>query len=106
MCPGETRISAKRSLGTHYGKEYLSNIYGSRAVVETPDTQPTKDYDPNYDYHTDPIAIIYIRSNLRLVTDLQTCVKAQQSQAYAHKVKLSNLKQMAEIHSLCSGAWL
>ena len=50
----------------------------------------------NYDYHADPIAIIYIRSNLRLVTDLQTCVKAQQSQVYAHKVKLTNLKQMAE----------
>ena len=50
----------------------------------------------NYDYHADPIAIIYIRSNLRLVTDLQTCVKAQQNQAYAHKVKLTNLKQMAE----------
>ena len=94
--PGRDKNISERSLGTHYGKEYLSNIYGSRAVVEIPDTQPTKDYDPNYDYHTDPIAIIYIRSNLRLVTDLQTCVKAQQSQAYAHKVKLSNLKQMAE----------
>ena len=70
--------------------------YYSRAVVEIPDIRPTKDYDPNYDYHADPIAIIYIRSNLRLVTDLQTCVKAQQSQVYAHKVKLTNLKQMAE----------
>ena len=57
---------------------------------------PIKEYDPTYDYQADPIAILYIRSNLRLVTDLQTCVKAQQSQAYAHKVKLTNLKQMAE----------
>lgn len=55
-----------------------------------------REYDPTYDYQADPIAILYIRSNLRLVTDLQTCVKAQQSQAYAHKVKLTNLKQMAE----------
>ena len=94
--PGRDKNISERSLGTHYGKEYLSNIYGSRAVVEIPDIQPTKDYNPNYDYHADPIAIIYIRSNLRLVTDLQTCVKAQQSQAYAHKVKLSNLKQMAD----------
>ena len=45
-----------------------------------------REYDPTYDYQADPIAILYIRSNLRLVTDLQTCVKAQQSQAYAHKV--------------------
>ena len=27
--------------------------------------------------------------------DLQTCVKAQQSRAYAQKVKISNLQQMA-----------
>ena len=31
-----------------------------------------------------------------LVIDLQTCIKAQQSEAYAQKVKLSNLKQMAQ----------
>lgn len=28
--------------------------------------------------------------------DLQTCIKAQQSEAYAQKIKLSNLKQMAQ----------
>ena len=55
-----------------------------------------REYDPTYDYQADPITILYIRSKLRLVTDLQTCVKAQQNQAYAHKVKLTNLKQMAE----------
>ena len=54
-----------------------------------------KDYDPSYDYHTDPIAILYVRSHLRLVVDLQTNIKAQQSAAYARKVKLSNLKEMA-----------
>ena len=44
----------------------------------------------------EPIAILFVRSDLRLVTDLQTCVKAQQSAAYANKVKLSNLKEMAK----------
>ena len=34
-------------------------------------------------------------SNLRLVVNLQDCVKAQQSRAYAQKVKISNLQQMA-----------
>lgn len=42
----------------------------------------------------DPIAILYIRSHLKLVVDLQTNVKAMQSAAYAHKVKISNLQQM------------
>ena len=54
-----------------------------------------KAYDPLYDYHADPIAILYVRSHLRLVVDLQTNIKAQQSAAYARKVKLSNLKEMA-----------
>ena len=43
----------------------------------------------------DPMAILFIKSDLRLVVDLQTCVKAQQSRAYAQKVKISNLQQMA-----------
>ena len=41
------------------------------------------------------MAILFIKSDLRLVVDLQTCVKAQQSRAYAQKVKISNLQQMA-----------
>ena len=37
----------------------------------------------------------HVRSHLRLVVNLQTNVKAMQSPAYAHRVKLSNLQQMA-----------
>ena len=44
----------------------------------------------------EPMSILFFRSDLRLVTDLQTCVKAQQSAAYTNKVKLSNLKEMAK----------
>ena len=54
-----------------------------------------KEYNPAYDYHADPVAILYVRSHLRLVVDLQTNIKAQQSAAYARKVKISNLKEMA-----------
>ena len=54
-----------------------------------------KEYDPSYDYHVDPVAILFVRSHLRLVVDLQTNIKAQQRAAYARKVKLSNLKEMA-----------
>lgn len=42
-----------------------------------------------------PISALYIKSSLRLVVDLQNCIKARQSAAYTQKVKLSNLKQMA-----------
>jgi hypothetical protein len=52
-------------------------------------------YDPAYDYYADPVAILFIHSEFRLVTDLQTNIKAQMSAAYAKKVKLTNLKEMA-----------
>ena len=52
-------------------------------------------YNPAYDYYTDPVAILFIHSEFRLVTDLQTNIKAQMSAAYAKKVKLTNLKEMA-----------
>ena len=53
-------------------------------------------FDPTYNYQADPIAILFIRSNLRLVVDLQNNIKAQQNAAYAWKVKISNLKEMAK----------
>lgn len=53
-------------------------------------------FDSGYDYESDPIAILYIRSELRLVVDLQNCTKAKLNQAYAQKVKISNLKEMAK----------
>ena len=51
-----------------------------------------------HDIHmqNDPITILFIKSDLRLVVDLQNCIKAQQSRAYAQKVKISNLQQMAK----------
>ena len=84
--PEREKNISERSLGTHYGKEYLSSIYGTKTKSITPEIPSMREYDPTYDYQADPITILYIRSKLRLVTDLQTCVKAQQNQAYAHKV--------------------
>ncbi|MCD8221448.1 MAG: hypothetical protein LUD07_04505 [Clostridiales bacterium] len=58
------------------------------------DAEPASGTVP-YD-ESDPITILFIKSDLRLVVDLQDCVKAQQSRAYAQKVKISNLQQMAK----------
>lgn len=75
-----------RALGTHYEKEYLLQQFESNLrIADTP-----------LDISSDPMAILFIKSELRLVVDLQTCVKAQQSRAYAQKVKLSNLQEMAK----------
>lgn len=41
------------------------------------------------------LGVLFIQSDLKLVTDLQTCIKAQVSRAYKQKVQLSNLQMLA-----------
>ena len=81
-------VGKSKPIGKMTGDE-MANAYcsGQRYI--------SVDFNPSYDYHTDPIAILFIRTELRLVVDLQTNVKAQMSDAYARKIKISNLKEMA-----------
>lgn len=71
----------------------LLNLFEANALAAE---QEEKQRQTMPDYHADPIAILFIRSDLRLVVDSQNCIKAQQSRAYAQKVKISNLQQMAK----------
>ena len=71
--PDRQKRITERVLGTRYGKEHLEQTF----------------------LRKDPLTILYVRSHLRLVVNLQTNVKAMQSPAYAHRIKLSNLQQMA-----------
>ncbi|HIT89229.1 MAG: relaxase/mobilization nuclease domain-containing protein [Anaerostipes sp.] len=109
----EKNIS-ERALGAHYGKDYLLQQFDKNTKgLEKENTQPEEPqkpisssfpnepdvstiFNPSYDYGKDPIAILFVQTNLQLVVDLQNCVKAQQSEAYAQKVKISNLQQMAK----------
>lgn len=97
--PDRSKYITGRALGSDYEKEYLEQIIHdmvqNKENTAVNNQVAQNEYDPSYDYHADPIAILYIRSSLRLVTDLQNNIKAQQSAAYARKVKLSNLKEMA-----------
>ena len=63
---------------------------------QTPNTSTDLPDTPFTDTFSIPAPFIFIKSDLRLVIDLQTSIKAQQSEAYAQKVKLTNLKQMAQ----------
>lgn len=56
------------------------------AESKQPVTQPSESLQAS------PVSILFIKSDLRLVTNLQDCVKAQQNAAYANKVKLSKSK--------------
>ena len=56
----------------------------------------TTNYFAGYDLDANPIlGVLFIQSDLKLVTNLQTCIKAQMSYAYAKKVQLSNLQMLA-----------
>ena len=63
---------------------------------QTPNTSTDSPTVPFSDTSAIPAPFIFIKSDLGLVIDLQTCIKAQQSESYAQKVKLTNLKQMAQ----------
>lgn len=63
---------------------------------QTPNTSTDLPSVPFSDTSAIPAPFIFIKSDLRPVIDLQTCIKAQQSEAYAQKVKLTNLKQKAQ----------
>ena len=71
--PDRDKRITEKALGTQYGKEHLEQLFSQK----------------------DPITILYVRSHLRLVLDLQKNVKAMQSPGYAHRVKISNLQEMA-----------
>lgn len=112
--PNREKNISERALGAHYGKDYLlQQIDKNTKGLEKENTQPEEPqktisssfpnepdvstiFNPSYDYGKDPIAILFVQTDLRLVVDLQNCVKAQQSEAYAQKVKISNLQQMAK----------
>ena len=105
--PGRKKYITGRNLGTRYEEDFLLQIFKENAKslsdrkmkTEEPQvTATTKDLQTalSPDASDIPVPFIFIKSDLRLVIDLQTCIKAQQSEAYAQKVKLSNLKQMAQ----------
>ena len=105
--PGRKKYITGRNLGTRYEEDFLlqtfkenvKSLSDRKMKIEEPQVPNTvKDLQTalSPDASDIPVPFIFIKSDLQLVIDLQTCIKAQQSEAYAQKVKLSNLKQMAQ----------
>ena len=105
--PDRKKYITGRNLGTRYEEDFLLQAFKENAKslsdrkmeIEEPQVPTTtKDLQTILSPDTSdiPVPFIFIKSDHRLVIDLQTCIKAQQSEAYAQKVKLSNLKQMAQ----------
>lgn len=93
--PGRDRRITEKALGTKYGRKYLEEIFIQNGKGLQTEKGTSADHSPETDYHKDPTAIFYFETKLRLVVNLQTNVKAMQSEAYARKVKITNLQQMA-----------
>ena len=105
--PGRKKYITGRNLGTRYEEDFLLQTFKENAKSlsdwkmkteepQVPSTVNDLQTALSPDASDIPVPFIFIKSDLRLVIDLQTCIKAQQSEAYAQKVKLSNLKQMAQ----------
>lgn len=78
ILPDHIKPIRGRALGTDFEKEHIIEILSEKAPKAK--TEPTR----------------YASSGIRLLTDLETCLKAQQNQYYARKVKITNLQQMAK----------
>ena len=85
--------SLQRNLGTRYTEDFLlkafeKNTKSHRELKEeileqpTPNTSTDLPTVPFSDTSAIPAPFIFIKSDLRLVIDLQTCIKAQPSEAY------------------------
>ena len=104
--PERNKPITGKNLGTHYEKKNLLQLleenkkHLSHKNVEhepLPDSNiSNKAGISSTNEETLPEPFIFIKTDLRLVIDLQQCVKAQQNQAYARRIKLTNLQEMAK----------
>lgn len=72
----------------------LGYAYECKAIPERADGEFVNRADVPPEFATLP-RIFLIHSAPRLVVDLQNCIKTQQSRAYARKIQISNLQEMA-----------
>ena len=95
--PDRKKYITGRNLGTRYEEDFLLQAFKENAKslsdrkmeIEEPQVPTTtKDLQTilSPDTSNIPTPFIFIKSDLRLVIDLQTCIKAQQSEAYAQNV--------------------
>ena len=93
--PDRSQRITEKALGTDYGRDHLEELFSRNEKGIRAEKEAAAYHSPETDYRRDPLAIFYYRTQLRLVVDLQRDVKAMQSEAYAQKVKITNLQQMA-----------
>ena len=84
LLPDRQKPIRGRSLGTDFEKEFIQHVISENCM-----SRQIKSLLP-------PASHQKSKQTVRLITDLETCIKAQKSRAYAKKVKISNLQKMAD----------
>ena len=82
--PDRDKRITEKALGTQYGKEHLEQLF----------------------LRKNPITILYVRSHLRLVVDLQKNVKAMQSPGICSSGKNIQSSGNGKYHYLCARTWI
>ena len=93
--PDRNQRITEKALGTDYGREYLEGLFVRNAKMLHASTEKSEEHFVAADYHINSMAVFYCHTQSRLVKDMQMNVKAMQNEAYARKVKIGNLQQMA-----------
>ena len=98
--PERSKFITGRALGSHYTEDYLLSIWEKRKETQMQSHTGSELFTPHsastVTEEKGTTNFCFIKSDLRLVIDLQQRVKAQNNPVYARKVKLSNLQQMAK----------
>lgn len=93
--PDRNQRITEKALGTDYGREYLEGLFVRNAKMLHASTEKSEEHFAEADYHINSMAVFYCHTQSRSVKDLQTNVKAVQSEANVRNVKIGNLQQMA-----------
>ena len=101
--PERNKFITGRLLGSHYTEDYLFSIWEKKKEPQHQSHTRSDIFTPHSNSTTSAFmeqketeAFCFIKSDLRLVIDLQQRAKAQSNPVYDRKVKLSNLQQMAK----------
>lgn len=96
--PDRTKLIRARMLGTDFEKDYLDRYFSS-PIHSTQDHTRTQSQRgiPNHKQASNRGKQLYHNSaSIRLIVDVEACIKAQQNRYYAQKVKITNLQQMSK----------
>ena len=98
LVPGRTKPIRGRKLGTDFEKEFIENFFRQKAtLLHRPVAEKTEaitsavpEKNISHQPHGRPAP------SIRLIIDIQTCIKAQENSRYAQKVKIGNLQEAAK----------